>query len=94
VAIPWNYVIRSLNRDKPYARFLMEQLAGDELAARLPLSTTKALDHSQEPEITRELHGVGEKKTGIFGKQSLLAPRLAPARGALRAELSAGSDVG
>ncbi|MEX2262643.1 MAG: PSD1 and planctomycete cytochrome C domain-containing protein [Bryobacteraceae bacterium] len=29
-----DYVIRSLNRDKPYDRFVMEQLAGDELPDR------------------------------------------------------------
>ena len=28
-----DYVIRSLNRDKPYDRFLVEQLAGDECVA-------------------------------------------------------------
>ena len=27
-----DYVIRSFNRDKPYSQFLMEQIAGDELA--------------------------------------------------------------
>ena len=38
-----DYVIRSLNSDKPYDRFLTEQLAGDELA-----------DYKQEP-VTQEL---------------------------------------
>ena len=31
-----DYVIQSLNRDKPYNRFVLEQLAGDELAGRTP----------------------------------------------------------
>jgi hypothetical protein len=31
-----DYVIRSLNRDKPYDRFVTEQLAGDELAGYVP----------------------------------------------------------
>ena len=39
-----DYVIRSLNADKPYDRFLLEQLAGDELA-----------DYENAPEMTREL---------------------------------------
>ena len=38
-----DYVIRSFNRDKPYSQFLMEQIAGDELA-----------DYRKEP-VTPEL---------------------------------------
>jgi hypothetical protein len=40
-----DYVIRSFNADKPYDRFLLEQLAGDELA-----------DYEHAPEITPELY--------------------------------------
>ena len=43
----WNYrdyVIRALNSDKPYDRFLIEQLAGDELT-----------DYRQVPRVTPEL---------------------------------------
>lgn len=39
-----DYVIRSLNADKPYDRFLLEQLAGDELA-----------DYENAPVLTPEL---------------------------------------
>ncbi len=39
-----DYVIRSFNADKPYDRFLQEQLAGDDLA-----------DYEHAPEITQEL---------------------------------------
>ncbi len=39
-----DYVIKSFNSDKPYSRFLMEQLAGDELA-----------DYENAAEITQEL---------------------------------------
>ena len=39
-----DYVIRSFNRDKPYNRFLLEQIAGDELA-----------DYENAKEITEEL---------------------------------------
>ena len=38
-----DYVIRSMNRDKPYDRFLLEQLAGDEL-----------VDYSKLPRFTEE----------------------------------------
>jgi mono/diheme cytochrome c family protein len=40
-----DYVIRSLNADKPYSRFLLEQLAGDELA-----------DYEHAKEITPEVY--------------------------------------
>jgi mono/diheme cytochrome c family protein len=40
-----DYVIRAFNADKPYARFLVEQLAGDELA-----------DYEHAPEITPEIY--------------------------------------
>jgi hypothetical protein len=39
-----DYVIRAFNDDKPYSRFLLEQLAGDELA-----------DYEHAPEITPEI---------------------------------------
>jgi mono/diheme cytochrome c family protein len=40
-----DYVIRSVNTDKPYDRFLLEQLAGDELA-----------DYEKAPRITEEVY--------------------------------------
>lgn len=40
-----DYVIRAFNSDKPYDRFLLEQIAGDELA-----------DIENAPEITQELY--------------------------------------
>ncbi|HLZ07491.1 MAG TPA: DUF1549 domain-containing protein, partial [Chloroflexota bacterium] len=40
-----DYVIRAFNDDKPYDRFLLEQIAGDELA-----------DYEHAPEITPELY--------------------------------------
>lgn len=40
-----DYVVRSFNADKPYDRFLLEQLAGDELA-----------DYENAKEITQELY--------------------------------------
>jgi hypothetical protein len=40
-----DYVIRAFNADKPYDRFLLEQIAGDELA-----------DYEKAPEITPEIY--------------------------------------
>lgn len=40
-----DYVIRAFNADKPYDRFLQEQIAGDELA-----------DYEHAPEITQEIY--------------------------------------
>jgi hypothetical protein len=40
-----DYVVRAYNSDKPYDRFLLEQIAGDELA-----------DAEHAPEITREIY--------------------------------------
>jgi mono/diheme cytochrome c family protein len=40
-----DYVIRAMTTDKPYDRFLLEQIAGDELA-----------DYEHEPEITQEMY--------------------------------------
>jgi len=39
-----DYVIRAFNDDKPYDRFLIEQIAGDEL-----------IDHANSPEVTDEM---------------------------------------
>jgi mono/diheme cytochrome c family protein len=40
-----DYVVRAFNTDKPYDRFLLEQIAGDELA-----------DAEHAPEVTREIY--------------------------------------
>ncbi len=40
-----DYVIRSFNMDKPFDRFLLEQIAGDEL-----------IDYENAPEITQEIY--------------------------------------
>jgi hypothetical protein len=53
-----DYVIESLNRDKPYNRFLMEQLAGDEL---VPWRTARDFT----PEITEALVATGFLRTAV-----------------------------
>ena len=48
-----------------------------ELAARMQLSAPSAVDFSGEPQHVLELYGIGEKETDDFGRQLLLARRLA-----------------
>lgn len=48
-----------------------------ELAARMQLAAPELVDFSNEPAHTQELYGIGQKETDDFGKQLLLARRLA-----------------
>lgn len=48
-----------------------------ELAARMQLSAPEAVDFSHEPDHVKALYGIGENETEEFGKQLLLARRLA-----------------
>jgi hypothetical protein len=47
-----------------------------ELAARMQLSATDALDLSQESEQTREMYGLNQEATSSYGKRCLMARRL------------------
>ncbi len=48
-----------------------------ELAARMQLSAPEVVDFSYEPDHVKALYGIDEKETEEFGKQLLLARRLA-----------------
>jgi hypothetical protein len=48
-----------------------------ELAARMQLAAPQVVDFSNEPAHVLELYGIGEKATDDFGRQLLLARRLA-----------------
>ena len=48
-----------------------------ELAARMQLTAPEAVDFSSEPSHVRGLYGIGERETDDFGRQLLLARRLA-----------------
>jgi len=48
-----------------------------ELAARMQLSAPEAVDFASEPEHVRRLYGLDDRHTEAFGKQLLLARRLA-----------------
>jgi hypothetical protein len=53
------------------------RLKSYELAARMQLSVPELADFSREPVNVRSLYGIGEKETDSFGRQLLLARRLA-----------------
>ena len=48
-----------------------------ELAARMQLAAPEVVDFSKEPDNIRELYGIGQSETDDFGRQLLLARRLA-----------------
>jgi hypothetical protein len=50
-----------------------------ELAARMQLAAPELVDFSDEPKSVTELYGIGQKDTDDFGRQLLLARRLAEA---------------
>jgi len=55
------------------------RVASFELAFRMQMEAPEVLDISKETETTRELYGIGEKETDDFGRQCLMARRLAEA---------------
>lgn len=64
-----DYVIDSLNRDKPYDRFVMEQIAGDEMARGDP-----ALASNQELLAASGLHRLGPVRRNA-GNQAVASSR-------------------
>lgn len=52
------------------------RISSFELAARMQLSATDALDLSQESEQTREMYGLNQEATSSYGKRCLMARRL------------------
>ena len=72
--------LRQLNnrhqQDRPGELDLDARIASFELAARMQLSATDALDVSQETEETQKLYGLDDAKTRSYGKRCLMARRL------------------
>lgn len=70
-----DYVIDSLNRDKPFDRFVTEQIAGDEIAAEDPDCLTATIFHrlgpvrrnAGNPEIALSRNEVLTERTDILG---------------------------
>jgi len=67
---------RSHLESRPGRAQLDARIASFELAARMQLSTSDALDLSQEDESTREMYGLNSEATESFGKRCLMARRL------------------
>jgi hypothetical protein len=63
-------------RDRPGQSRLDARIASYELAARMQLSATSALDISSEPPETLEMYGVGRSPTDSYGRRCLMARRL------------------
>ncbi len=52
------------------------RIASYELAARMQLTATDALDLSQESEKTKKMYGLNEERTANYGRRCLIARRL------------------
>jgi hypothetical protein len=80
IALAERGFIADLNRlhmdQHPHRPELAARLASYELAARMQLSATDALDLSQETAETLALYGVGEDPTNSYGRRCLMARRL------------------
>jgi uncharacterized protein (DUF1501 family) len=55
---------------------LSARIAGFELAARMQISATDALDLGKESETTRKVYGLDRPETAVYGRQLLMARRL------------------
>ena len=63
-------------RDRPHRLRLDARIASYELAARMQIAATDALDLSQETKATHAMYGVGDKTTDSYGRRCLIARRL------------------
>ena len=63
-------------KQRPGEMQLDARIASYELAARMQLSASDALDITQEAPHTLGMYGIGEKETDPYGRQCLLARRL------------------
>jgi len=61
---------------RPNQPVLGSRIANYQMAARMQVEATEALDVSRETEATRKLYGIGDKETDNFGKRCLMARRL------------------
>jgi hypothetical protein len=61
---------------RPHQPNLDARLSSYELAARMQLEATDALDISKESEATKEAYGLNEDATASYGKRCLMARRL------------------
>lgn len=73
-------LLRSLNErhlaEHPMEHDLAARIASYELAARMQVAATEALDIAAEPEHVRRMYGIDEKETQDYGTRCLIARRL------------------
>ena len=73
-------LINALDRlhksSRPNQPVLDSRIANYQMAARMQVEASEALDVSSETEATRKLYGIGAKDTDNFGKRCLMARRL------------------
>ena len=73
-------LLRRLDRahlqERPDQPRLDARIASYELAARMQLAATDALDLSQESEATRDMYGLNDEQTESYGRRCLMARRL------------------
>src|SRR5262245_25189605 len=62
--------------ERPGNPALDARIASYELAARMQLAATDALDVSKEPLAVREMYGIGAEPTDSYGRRCLIARRL------------------
>ena len=76
-------LIQAMNRDLLQRQQANAELEGIiesyELAFRMQSSVPEMVDIASEPQTTKRKYGIGEKATDTFGKQCLMARRLAEA---------------
>jgi hypothetical protein len=66
-----------LHREQhPYQPTLDARIASYELAARMQLAASDALDLSREDRATQEVYGIGREPTDSYGRRCLIARRL------------------
>src|SRR5262249_21611638 len=61
---------------RPNQPMLDARIASYELAARMQLAATDALDISKEDQATQEMYGIGRQPTDSYGRRCLIARRL------------------
>jgi hypothetical protein len=63
-------------QQRPRQPNLEARIASYELAARMQLAATDALDITSETQATREMYGIGREPTDSYGRRCLIARRL------------------
>ena len=63
-------------RNHPGEGQLDARIASYELAARMQMQASDALDISKETDATRQMYGIGDEATDSYGKRRLMARRL------------------